>query len=46
MVDLIQQIGNYFIWGIDEYVAFRETIGRFSQYRILSSEEAEKTPYD
>ena len=28
--------------GIDEYVAFRETIGRFSQYRLISSEEFEK----
>ena len=28
--------------GIDEYVAFRETIGRFSQYRLISSEELEK----
>ena len=28
--------------GIDEYVAFRETIGRFSQYRLISGEEAEK----
>lgn len=28
--------------GIDEYVAFRETIGRFSKYRLISSEELEK----
>ncbi|MGL5793085.1 MAG: RES family NAD+ phosphorylase [Waterburya sp.] len=28
--------------GLDEYVAFRETIGRFSQYRLISSEELEK----
>lgn len=28
--------------GIDEYVAFRETIGRFSKYRSLSSQELEK----
>ena len=28
--------------GIDEYAAFRETIGRFSQYRLISSEELEK----
>lgn len=28
--------------GIDEYVAFRETIGRFSQYRLISSQELEK----
>ena len=28
--------------GIDEYTAFRETIGRFSKYRLISSEEIEK----
>lgn len=28
--------------GIDECVAFRETIGRFSKYRLISSEELEK----
>jgi hypothetical protein len=28
--------------GIDEYVAFRETIGRFSKYRLISGEELEK----
>lgn len=28
--------------GIDEYVAFRETIGRFSKYRLISSEELER----
>ncbi|MCC0179365.1 RES family NAD+ phosphorylase [Waterburya agarophytonicola K14] len=28
--------------GIDEYVAFRETIGRFNKYRLISSEELEK----
>ena len=28
--------------GIDECVAFRETIGRFSQYRLISSKELEK----
>ncbi len=28
--------------GIDGYVAFRETIGRFSQYRLISTEELEK----
>ncbi len=28
--------------GIDEYAAFRETIGRFSKYRLISSEELEK----
>lgn len=28
--------------GIDEYVAFRETIGRFSKYRFVSSQELEK----
>ncbi|MEM8723636.1 MAG: RES family NAD+ phosphorylase [Cyanobacteria bacterium P01_G01_bin.39] len=27
--------------GIDQYVAFRETIGRFSKYRLISSEELE-----
>ncbi len=27
--------------GIDEYVAFRETIGRFSKYRLISTEELE-----
>ena len=27
---------------IDEYAAFRETIGRFSKYRLISSEELEK----
>jgi RES domain len=28
--------------GIDEYVAFRETIGRFSKYRLISGEELER----
>ena len=28
--------------GIDEYAGFRETIGRFSKYRLISSEELEK----
>ncbi len=28
--------------GIDGYVAFRETIGRFSQYRLISTEQLEK----
>ncbi len=28
--------------GIDEYVAFRETIGRFSKYGLISSQELEK----
>lgn len=28
--------------GIDEYVAFRETIGRFSKYRSISGKELEK----
>lgn len=28
--------------GMDEYVAFRETIGRFSRYRLISSEELSK----
>jgi hypothetical protein len=28
--------------GIDEYAAFRETIGRFSKYRLISGEELER----
>ncbi|MBW4621868.1 MAG: RES family NAD+ phosphorylase [Cyanosarcina radialis HA8281-LM2] len=28
--------------GIDEYVAFRETIGRFSQYRLINSDVLER----